>query len=579
MKKSKAYSYSRFSTPEQMKGDSFRRQIDLSQRYADENDLDLDDTLTFQDLGVSAFRGANIEAGALGAFIKAVEDGHVKSGSYLLVESLDRLSRQTVWQALQQFQGILNNGVNVVTIQDGKVYSASNGEMDFTDIMLSLVSMQRAHEESLTKSKRLSEVWKAKREKARNGELKLTAKCPAWLRLNQGNNSFDVIEERAKIVQRIFQMTIDGIGKGSIVRIFNKEGVPTFGRSKGWYSSYIQKILENEAVVGVFQPHKKKTVDGKRIRVPEGVPIQDYFPQVVGLETFLRAKRMRTERRIPIGKTGVNFSNIFTGLAFCGDCGATMHFENKGQRPKGGTYLVCSNARRKVGDCVRHAWKYPLTQYHIIANIYEIDFRELLPDLHKRTQQAVDRLEGAILVKEEQLNKNRQALDNVTENLMERPKSPTLLDKLDELEDQQNEIETELERLRSEFDRERERIDNASSEYDDMFSLLIKYIEIEHEGNPKKIYDARNRLYQLFKNVIDRITFFPLRHDDHLFGNIEITFKDVDKYCRLISVEKNQLKSNTQVDPIDARWPPEFHPDKLLKKIYEDFGVPDGQEH
>jgi len=36
-----AYSYIRFSTPEQLKGDSLRRQLEKSQNYADEHGLDL----------------------------------------------------------------------------------------------------------------------------------------------------------------------------------------------------------------------------------------------------------------------------------------------------------------------------------------------------------------------------------------------------------------------------------------------------------------------------------------------------------------------------------------------------------
>ena len=72
----KAYSYLRFSTPEQEKGDSKRRQMDLARRYADAHGLDLDETLTFHDLGVSAFRGDNQDA-ALGAFKSAVTDGRV----------------------------------------------------------------------------------------------------------------------------------------------------------------------------------------------------------------------------------------------------------------------------------------------------------------------------------------------------------------------------------------------------------------------------------------------------------------------------------------------------------------------
>jgi DNA invertase Pin-like site-specific DNA recombinase len=44
----KAYSYVRFSTPDQAKGDSKRRQIAMTAEYAERHNLDLDDSLTFK---------------------------------------------------------------------------------------------------------------------------------------------------------------------------------------------------------------------------------------------------------------------------------------------------------------------------------------------------------------------------------------------------------------------------------------------------------------------------------------------------------------------------------------------------
>ena len=62
----KAYSYIRFSTPEQAKGDSLPRQTAAARRYAISHGLELDESLTFRDLGVSAHHGRNAEVGALG---------------------------------------------------------------------------------------------------------------------------------------------------------------------------------------------------------------------------------------------------------------------------------------------------------------------------------------------------------------------------------------------------------------------------------------------------------------------------------------------------------------------------------
>jgi DNA invertase Pin-like site-specific DNA recombinase len=61
----RAYSYLRFSTPDQLKGDSYRRQTQLAQEYARKHSLELDQSLTFEDLGVSAYRSKNVKTGAL----------------------------------------------------------------------------------------------------------------------------------------------------------------------------------------------------------------------------------------------------------------------------------------------------------------------------------------------------------------------------------------------------------------------------------------------------------------------------------------------------------------------------------
>ena len=86
--KPKAYSYIRMSTPDQIKGDSLRRQLARTREYAERNGLDLIES--FDDIGVSGFRGKNSELGALARFKSLVEQGEIVSGSYLIVESMDR---------------------------------------------------------------------------------------------------------------------------------------------------------------------------------------------------------------------------------------------------------------------------------------------------------------------------------------------------------------------------------------------------------------------------------------------------------------------------------------------------------
>src|SRR5882757_2817482 len=90
----RVYSYLRFSDPQQRDGDSTRRQDDEAKRYADKHGLVLDTALRMTDEGLSGYHGAKKKKGALGAFLVKVEDGEVPVGSILLVENVDRLSRE-----------------------------------------------------------------------------------------------------------------------------------------------------------------------------------------------------------------------------------------------------------------------------------------------------------------------------------------------------------------------------------------------------------------------------------------------------------------------------------------------------
>ena len=71
-----AYSYLRFSSTIQERGGSIARQIDERDRWLKQNpNYVLDTTISLKDLGVSAFRGRNLNPayGDLGKFIDLCE--------------------------------------------------------------------------------------------------------------------------------------------------------------------------------------------------------------------------------------------------------------------------------------------------------------------------------------------------------------------------------------------------------------------------------------------------------------------------------------------------------------------------
>lgn len=359
------------STNLQLKGDSRRRQLEQSRGYAEANGLELAEGAELEDIGVSAFRGANIRDGALGGFLDAIKSGAVKPGSYLLVESLDRLTRQELLKAQSLFLSIIQSGINVVTLADGRIYRA--GTNDLGDLIFSLVSLSRAHEESQLKSHRHSENWKNKRRNAA-AQMPMTKWCPAWLRLSDDRTEYQAIPERVEIVRNIFEDAATGMGIYSIATRLNRAGVPPFGDSNGWHTSYVAKILGNRAVLGDFQAHVRK--NGKRI--PVGETNRNYYPAVIDEELFYRAQAAKSDRRNSgAGRKGAAFSNLFSGLAICAYCKSPMKLENKGSGAKGGKYLICDGALRKLG-CQSIRWRYQDFETSFLAFVQELDLESII---------------------------------------------------------------------------------------------------------------------------------------------------------------------------------------------------------
>jgi DNA invertase Pin-like site-specific DNA recombinase len=479
----KAYSYLRFSTPEQMKGDSLRRQTELARRYAEQHGLDLDETLTFRDLGVSASRGKNAETGRLAYFLEAVETGVVEPGSFLLVESLDRISRRAARKAIRVLEDIVDAGITVVTLNDNRAYSADALDNDPVDLLVAVLTFMRAHEESETKARRLKAAWEQKRRTA--AEKPLTARAPAWLRLDRTRTEavWEVVEERAAVVRRIFDMTVKGHGQGTIAMTLNREGVPTFGRAKMWHRSYVKKILANEAVIGEMTPHTV-THDsrGKKVRKPEPT-LPNYYPAVVQPETFARVQAMRIGGRRQPSPKGQKVTYLVAGLAKCGWCGATMTRVMKG--PRGGRHkLVCTRAKAGAG-CEYHAVDLQAVESVVVENANFL--AGTAPTGDDSLDAQWESLENAIGATEEQIG-------NVLDAIAAGNNSPALAERLRTLEEARDALMAEREEVAA-------KIGSASSPL--IQRRISDFVELVEAGADKAAVNAAMR--QLFRKItVDR---------------------------------------------------------------------------
>jgi len=396
---------------------------------------------------VSAFRGKNKTEGNLGAFLQDVKAGKVPKGSVLLVESLDRLSREEVEEALYQFLDIVRSGIEVHTLSDGAVYR--RGALKTEQLMLSLFVMSRANEESQRKSERVGAAWRQKKSEA-NGSRAITSKVPMWMSARKGE-PITTSPERVSIIKDIFRMAASGLGKRVIARKLNERSTPTWGGSSGWRDSYVDKILHNRAVLGEYQPHKRTPAG----RVPDGDPILGYFPAIV---TPAEWDAVHTQPRLKRGRVGRTVSNLFTGIVYDVNLKRNMSYEDKGS---GWRYLVTDSRRFGIQP---HRIPYAEFEKGFLWFLDQLDWTTVLnvsdsTDL-KSAEELVANVRAEIQASEARLGK-------VTDLLIDTP-SQTLKNRVIELE-------AKLESDRSRLAEARAKLEEIKTRNRDMLDHSIVY--------------------------------------------------------------------------------------------------------
>ena len=355
--KIKAYSYTRMSTDKQKAiGESDRRQIELSEQYCKQNNFEL--VTDYREIaGISAFKGLNAASGMLRAFINAVKEKQIKEGSFLLIENIDRLSRQPVLTSIELVQEIIRLNISIVTITDGQIYNTETLNENNGLMFILVGGMQRANSESKTKSLRLKASWK---NKVANIKTKpLTSKCPFWITLDKSTNTFS-LNENSYIAKKIFELSLIGFGDSKISRYLNEHGIknPT-GLVVGWTKGYINKILKYHAAYGAL---KTATIKD---------PIKNYFPAIITEDEFNLSHQMIQQRKIKGGGNKGRFNNIFTKLLKC-SCGSKFIYMDRNTAQ----YLKCFSVENRTG-CKAHTWLYKDFEQSFLKYCSEFNLGEI----------------------------------------------------------------------------------------------------------------------------------------------------------------------------------------------------------
>jgi DNA invertase Pin-like site-specific DNA recombinase len=326
-----AFSYQRVSSGQQVDGHGLDRQADAAALWCAANGHQLDQQLALSDRGRSAYRGRHL-SGALGRFLELAQSGQLGSSPVLLVEAIDRLSRQEPLDAIETIlSGLVGSGVRVVTLEDQQEYSRLTISTDASKLLVLVVKIQAAHEFSKRNGMRSSASWANRFRAAKAGQKDPSPRCrPYWLDWDGAADDFKANASTA-MVQRCFQLSEQGLGHTAIARQLTAEGFTN--TSGGRLSGTVTGVLLRD----------RRVLGEREITNPDGNTeiLQGYFPTVITPGQFDRCRGLAADRDTAPGRNrrSKRTRNLFAPTLTC-PCGLPLGHRSQ----SGGRYekLICN---------------------------------------------------------------------------------------------------------------------------------------------------------------------------------------------------------------------------------------------
>ena len=348
--------YARLSRDDEKEGisGSIQNQKAILEKFAADNHLP-NPRFMFDD----GYSGVTFTRPAFMEIMELAEQGKVAN---LVVKDHSRLGRNrlVVGQLLEEDFVRLN--VRYIAIMDN--IDTANGVSD-------IVPMQDLFNE--WHAKNTSDKVRRVMQSRGNAGIPLTTNVPYGYKKDPEDKTKWLVDRpAAEVVQRIFRMSVSGLGPTQIAKKLRSEGVLTpseYLHSIGvncpvkppvyphnWCSSTVAAILDRQEYTGDtvnFRSFRQSFKLKKRLDKPqeEWKIFPDTHPAIIDRETFALVQNLRQHRRRPT-RTGI--VSMFSGLLYCADCGSKLGYSATNNYKREQAFFFCSAYRGNSNVCSAH---------------------------------------------------------------------------------------------------------------------------------------------------------------------------------------------------------------------------------
>lgn len=358
--------YERLSRDDEMQGES--NSIVNQKRYLEEyaQAQGFKNIRHFTDDGYS---GTNFKRPGFQKMIAAIEAGEI---DVVCVKDLSRFGRDYLKVGFYTEIMFPEKGVRFIAINNS-VDSANPTENDFTPF-LNIMNEWYAKDTS-------NKIRTIFRSRMQDGKRCSGAIPYGYRRDPEDKNHLLIDEEAAKVVRRIYQMVIDGMGSQAIANQLTADNVlipsayleqSEHGESRNhsyhdpcrWNCTAVSYILDKQeymghTVLGKTICENFKTKKRRKARPDELIIFENTHEPIIDAETWhlVQKLRRRTRRKLANG----SYSHRLSGLVYCADCGKRLSYSSpqSQHRPDGKTYdadssFRCPTYKSMYGECTMH---------------------------------------------------------------------------------------------------------------------------------------------------------------------------------------------------------------------------------
>ena len=495
--------YARLSRDDEKDGisGSIQNQKVILEKYAKDNHLP--NPRFFYDDGVS---GVTFTRPAFMEIMELAEQGMVGT---IVVKGHFRLGRNrlVVGQLLEE--DFVRLDIRYIAIMDN-----IDTEKGISDI----VPMQDLFNEWHAKNTS-DKVRRVMQSKGMSGKP-LTTNPPFGYMKNPENKDEWIVDEPAtKVVRRIFDLCISGLGPTQIAKELKAEKVMTPTEywnsidrkcSKppavpfGWVADTVSNILDKQEYCGDtvnFRTTSKSFKLKKRLERPkeEWQVFKNTHPAIVDRETFELVQELRMHRRRPT-KSGI--VSMFSGLLYCADCGEKLYYCTSNSFETRQDHFVCSTSRKKGKEvCDTHFIRAVVLEEGTLQHMrlviqcvadYEDAFRRALGA--KRSEEAKKDLSAkkrTLQKSENRLAELDRLFKRIYEDMVNGKLSEARFQMLsDDYEQEQADLRVKIEMLENEIQNQEDQAENV----DRFIRQAKKYLYLE-KLTPTILNDMVNAVY------------------------------------------------------------------------------------